>query len=335
MPDLKKKIYSNCILIIEKLGLLINPIILNFTNENDHLLIFYFHGLYESDEQKNLNHIDPQNNLTVHQFINFIEYFLHHKYTFIRPEDLLKDLPQKPYIIITFDDGYFNNTLAIQILNKYKIPATFFIAARNILENKSYWWDVIYKFRTKESVVLETIRKEQEHLKSFKFSYIENYIEQNFGPKSSEPWSDIDRPLNVMELKNFSQNPYVTIGNHTHNHSILTNYDRQEITNELALCNDALFKITGRVPNSIAFPNGNFNDLVKELAKEGGFKYAFSTKAKLNTLPISNRNDLIFLDRFIAQTSSINNYGSFSRLGHSSSSLYSYLIRPLKSISKL
>jgi peptidoglycan/xylan/chitin deacetylase (PgdA/CDA1 family) len=321
----KQKLEKSIIYLIEKIGYIINPIILNFKNQKNKLLIFYFHGIYRNEAEKNLNHVDPQNNLTVRQFTDFIEYFLRNNYHFIKPEDLSTGLPDnKPCIMLTFDDGYFNNTLAIEILNKYKIPATFFITTKYILENKSYWWDAIYKFRSKEGKNLDEIRKEQNYLKGFKHSFIENYISENFGIDSFEPWSDIDRPLNIKELKEISTNPYVTIGNHTDNHSILTNYSSEEIKKELSLSNKILFDLTGINPSTVAFPNGNFNNEVLEITQELGFQFAFTVINKLNPLPnINIDHPLICLNRFMAQTGNIKRYGSLNRLGYTPDLLYS------------
>lgn len=134
----------------ERSGYLINPIFLNASRENNYLLAFYFHGLFETVKHRDLNHIDPQQNMTVNQFDDFVAYFLEHKYVFIRPEDLTNNIEKdNRYILLTFDDGYFNNMLAVNVLEKYKVPAVFFITIRNIIENRSFWWDVIYKYRRK------------------------------------------------------------------------------------------------------------------------------------------------------------------------------------------
>ena len=287
-------------------------------NENNRLLIFYFHGLYETNVQKEFNHVDPQNNISVPQFTEFVDYFLLHKYIFIKPEDLLSDLPNnKSYIMITFDDGYFNNMLAIEVLKKYNIPATIFVTTKNIFENKSYWWDIIYKYRTKELVSLESIRKEQAYLKNLKYQFIEEYIVQNFGIDSFEPWSDIDRPLNKSELLTIYKNPNISIRNHTHNHAILTNYTDEEIENEFAISNKLLYNLTGSNPASMAFPNGNHNDLLLKLSANAGFKFAFTTQSGINKLPISNDSGIMSLNRFMMKTSKITGFGSFARLNYS------------------
>ncbi|QJX47655.1 polysaccharide deacetylase family protein [Hymenobacter taeanensis] len=45
-------------------------------------------------------------------------------------------------IAITFDDGYIDNyTIALPLLSKYNLPATFFIPTGSINDQKEFWWD--------------------------------------------------------------------------------------------------------------------------------------------------------------------------------------------------
>ena len=203
-----------------------------------------------------------------------------------------------------------------------------FIATNNILHNTSYWWDIIYKYRFKDGVNLAKIREEQGYLKSFKYPFINNYIKENFGDKAWEPWSDVDRPLTPKELNTISTNSFVTLGNHTANHSILTNYSLQEIKEELSEANKALADITGKEPDTVAFPNGNFNTDVLDVTKELKFQFAFTTINKLNTLPFNNAN-LICLNRFMAKPASVKTYASLNRLGYNPDSLYASLKKGL------
>jgi peptidoglycan/xylan/chitin deacetylase (PgdA/CDA1 family) len=47
-----------------------------------------------------------------------------------------------PSILITFDDGYLDNYLyAKPLLEKYNLPATFFICSKHIGTKKEFWWD--------------------------------------------------------------------------------------------------------------------------------------------------------------------------------------------------
>ena len=325
MKSLKTTVDNFGVNLIEKFGNLFNPLILEFKKENKQLLVFYFHGLFESLKQKELNHIDPQNNMTVQQFADFIDYFQNHNYKFILPEDLNADLENdQPYAMITFDDGYFNNMLAVDILHKYQAPALIFISTKNITENKSYWWDIVYKYRTKQGASTEKIRDERKFLKKKKYTFIDDHIIKTFGKNAFVPWSDIDRPFNSEEIKNLSNNPYISFGNHTHNHSILDNYNKEEIKEELSSSNKIIFELTNSLPNSIAFPNGNFNQTVLDVTEEEGFRYAFTTNPGPNIFPIQN-DKLTCLNRYMTVTTKISEFGSFCRLGYKPDILYNEL----------
>ena len=311
----------------EKLGFLINPLVLKIVGENNQILVFYFHGLYKSLEQRDLNHIDPQNNITVDQFSDFLDYFLNHNYNFINTEELLAEPRlEGRYAMITFDDGYFNNLLAIDVLRKFKIPACFFITAKNIIDNRSFWWDIIFKYRTKQGISLKKIQNEQNYLKLCKNEYIEDYLVKNFGLKASIPWSEIDRPLTEQEVRTLKEFPLAEIGNHTYSHPNLTNCSRSEIEEEYIASNEFLESLTGSIPISTAFPNGHYNKLVSIVTEEAGFKLAFNTVEQKNCLPLTGGN-IICLNRFGARNNIISDYGTFYRLGYTPRSLYSDLKR--------
>ncbi len=311
----------------ERSGYLINPIFLNASRENNYLLAFYFHGLFETVKHRDLNHIDPQQNMTVNQFDDFVAYFLEHKYVFIRPEDLTNNIEKdNRYILLTFDDGYFNNMLAVNVLEKYKVPAVFFITIRNIIENRSFWWDVIYKYRRKQGISIEKIRREESMLKLLNYRSIDKYLTENFGKDSQNPWSDIDRPFTETEIRSLAANPYITFGNHTFNHTILNSVSREEIKEEFDKSNKYLLDFTGKFPSSLAFPNGYYSEDALEVAQETGFRFAFTAEPRKNHLPVESEK-LIRLSRFMANPKNIRNYGSFFRLGYTPGTLYSSLKR--------
>jgi len=325
MQSIKEKFTNNLRTLAENIGFLINPLILKVIGENNQLLIFYFHGLYESSTQKDIHHIDPQKNMTVNQFDEFVDYFLSHHYIFLKPEDLLTDLKmENKYAMITFDDGYFNNMLALDVLKKYSIPSVFFITANNVIINRSFWWDIVYKYRFKQGLSELKIQHEQELLKQLKHEAIDKYILENFGSDSFKPWSDIDRPLTEKEVKLLANNPYAVIGNHTFNHAILPNYNKEEMTDEISRSNTFLKNLTGITPTSIAFPNGNFNKISLNVAEEIGFRVAFNAIPKKNNLPVDNSR-LICLSRFMANNNYIGRYGSFYRVGYTPGSIIAKL----------
>lgn len=63
-------------------------------------------------------------------------------------KDLVQDVRngkiRKNSVAITFDDGYVDNFLVARpLLEKYGLPATFFIASGNIGAGAEFWWDEI------------------------------------------------------------------------------------------------------------------------------------------------------------------------------------------------
>ena len=56
--------------------------------------------------------------------------------------DLLHQKLKRDCVAITFDDGYADNfLLARPLLEKYRLPATFFITTGNIGQQREFWWD--------------------------------------------------------------------------------------------------------------------------------------------------------------------------------------------------
>ncbi|SVE21186.1 uncharacterized protein METZ01_LOCUS474040, partial [marine metagenome] len=56
------------------------------------------------------------------------EYFQSKGYEFIGFDDLINDLdPKKRYAYVTFDDGYFNNTRILPLIEELNIPIHIFV----------------------------------------------------------------------------------------------------------------------------------------------------------------------------------------------------------------
>jgi len=291
----------NIISIAKFPDLILSKFYLKLFKEKNSLMVFLFHGLFKNEEEKALNIVDPQPWITIDQFNQFINYFINNNYNFISPNDILQGLDKNnKYIMITFDDGYYNNISTLPILKKYKIPALFFPSTNHIKNKKCFWWDVLYRERFKTGKTLKEIIREQNKLKLKTNEEIEKYLIKLFGKKSLKPIGNIDRPFTLFELVNFSKEKYVFIGNHTSNHAILTNYSKEEINNQIMNAQDEILKITGKNPTAISYPNGNYSDNIIEISKENGIKLGFTVDYKKNLLPLNkNSKNLMHLGRFV------------------------------------
>lgn len=64
----------------------------------------------------------------------------------------------RPSIVITFDDGYLDNFLVAKpILEKYQLPATFYISSKHIGTEKGFWWDELAIICLKTVVLPQTL----------------------------------------------------------------------------------------------------------------------------------------------------------------------------------
>lgn len=258
-------------------------------NEKNSLMTFLFHGLFRSEEEISTHIVDPMQGITISHFKQFIEHFLGNGYSFISPTDILGGLKaDKKYGLITFDDGYYNNLNALPILKDYRIPAVFFVSINHVKENKCFWWDIIYRERLMQGLSKEKIFFEQMSLKNRTNDQIEEYIHNSFGQKVFTPISDIDRPFTLQELKSFSLQDGIFIGNHTANHAILTNYDLSGVKDEIGNSQDDIFHITGKRPIIISYPNGNYSNDIIKIANNLGLKIGVTVEAGKNPLPLKN-----------------------------------------------
>lgn len=268
--------------------------------ERNAVLAFLFHSLFRDVAEISRNQVDPLERTTVAKFRELIEYYLDHGYRFISPDDLLNGIdPAGKYALITFDDGYFNNSLALPILKRFDVPATFFISTDNVLQNKCYWWDVLYRERLAQGATPRQVYHEAIALKSNRTEQIEADLTARFGAQAFTPRGDIDRPFTPAELHDFSANPLVHLGNHTANHAILTNYAADDVSRQVQGAQDALGNMTGKTPISIAYPNGANSPRIIQACVEIGLKVGFTVRPGKNALPLEAHSpELMRLSRF-------------------------------------
>ena len=187
-------------------------------------------------------------------------------------------------IAITFDDGYFDNLYnAKPILEKYELPATFFISTGYIESHKEYWWDELERIfiiecpQKKLSIEIngelfqyDIISKEVASrvymelnfaLKKLKHSERDNIIQSLFS------WADLERigreshrSLTSIEVKELAENSLFDIGAHTINHPVLSresyNVQRTEILGSI----NRLRKILKTDITLFSYPFGGKND---------------------------------------------------------------------------
>ncbi len=264
------------------------------------LLSFLFHGLFEHFEDAHSGVMEPQQRITVEMFRRFVEYFQQHGYTFVSPSEISRGLDSSgKYVLVTFDDGYFSNTKALPILERYGIPAALFVSTDHVIQGKAFWWDVVERESLRRQLTSKQTRQTLDKLKRLRTADAEASVVAQFGARALQPVGDLDRPFTLAELREIAKHPLVSLGNHTSNHDILTNYTATEMMAQIQSAQETIVSIVGKAPDFIAYPNGDMSDEILEAAKSAGMKFGLSVNPGRNRLPIEPGSlDAMKLKRF-------------------------------------
>lgn len=204
----------------------------------------------------------------------------------------------KQGLSVTFDDGYADNyEIAMPILKRYRISATFFIAS-GYLNGGWMWNDGIIEAASKtdqldldltkigyENYPLTTITDKKncidDLLNNIKYLPTEKRTEL---AKRILEIADVPEPTHLMMTDEQVQQMHqagMEIGGHTVNHPILTSVDKATSRREINENKEYLESLIGEPLHSFAYPNGkpgkDYGPEHVALVKEAGYQCAVST----------------------------------------------------------
>lgn len=245
------------------------------------LRVLLYHGLYDDTCSPPPTTADPSVFQPVSKLQNELTALKAQGYTFISPEETLSVMGKGgKYALLTFDDGYANNLLALPTLRDLQVPAVFFVCPWHIENQKAFWWDVVFRELIARNVSSHDIGRRRREMKKLPWHILLSDLDREFGLRAGMALSYADRPMTADELATFAADPLVTIGNHTQHHSILPLLDQDGVRQELQTCQDSIAAMCGYRPSMLAYPNGSVNNVVAEVSRSMGFKAAFTTVAR-------------------------------------------------------
>jgi poly-beta-1,6-N-acetyl-D-glucosamine N-deacetylase len=222
-------------------------------------------------------------------FEKTIKWFLKNEYTFISTEQLIEifknktDFPKRA-VWLTFDDGFKDNlTNVVPIINKFNIPATFFIATQAI-EVGYFWWTVAQKHKQLLPVKFYHLLEMDESKRMKIINDLVKHLPQQV-PRET---------MTITDIKILSNNPLITFGSHTDHHTIVPNCTKKEFNRELENSILKLENWTGRKIKSFSFPNGDHNRNEIGILKKHNIEIATTTENDF----VSLKSNMLFLPRF-------------------------------------
>jgi len=260
--------------------------------------IFLFHGVIKKKNYIIRNY--TKKHILEKNFIDKIK-FLKKNYNILSLDEIFHNISNKVSLppntcAITFDDGFENNySVAAPILEKFKVPTTFYLSTDFINNNSMSWIDKIeYCFENTKSGCIQLPWKKNKinffnkNDKILILDQIRNQIKKNFNinidkfvksifkqcnmviPISLD--TELDKKLNWGQVKKLQKNFLFTIGGHSHNHVSLGSLSKKKAEAEINK-SFALFKKKANIKlKHYSYPEGqkiDFNaNIIKILKKK-------------------------------------------------------------------
>jgi peptidoglycan/xylan/chitin deacetylase (PgdA/CDA1 family) len=227
-------------------------------------------------------------------------------------------------IALTFDDGLENNyTLAKPVLEKYNVPATFFITP--IYDHTDVLWadyiDLVSVHTQKKAIDFDGARYTKNRKNEFvnNGTTLKNRLKQleyeqinSIYDIFSDDWNAIKsqrevywKLLSAEQLREIGSNPLFTLGAHGMTHANLAAIDRENARNEIEMSKTTVESVCGTTIDAFAFPFGAFNDTLVAHCKAAGF-------SKILLVDSNNENDR--RDAFLRERFVVNPYISKKQL---------------------
>jgi len=295
--------------------------IYNFFNspQKEGVIVLLYHRVFDAEIDSQLLCVSPE---------NFERQMLYLKRNFeiLKVSELLKKIKEKRIpqngIVITFDDGYADNyEFALPVLEKLKIPATFFVCSGNIDKNEESWSHQLEQIffshkKLPDKLQLEFNKKQYifntSNEKVIKDTYCKLHEIIKFQNKENRnkilnllfEWSGVIkktrqyyRTLSSSELRKMAESELVEIGGHTVNHVCLSVLNKNEQKEEIEENKKHLEKILNKKILAFSYPYGRKKDYNQDTLEivRNNYQIAFSNFPGI----IRNNSNIYELPRFL------------------------------------
>jgi peptidoglycan/xylan/chitin deacetylase (PgdA/CDA1 family) len=222
----------------------------------------------------------------------------------------VRPLPRNP-VLITFDDGYRDNhDVALPILQRHGLRATFFIATDYVERRKPFWWDrvaYVLKRSLRDRIELDyperiELALENQSARRRAIGRVQRLIKDRPGLVLEKLLEALERAAGVslsrqeeaeLVSKTVMTWEHVTslrragmdVQSHTRTHRVLQTLGDDDLTNELRGSREKLEQVLGEPVVAISYPVGKpLYDAprIKRAVREAGYELGFSNGTGVN-----------------------------------------------------
>lgn len=244
----------------------------------------------------------------------------------------------KPTLVFTFDDGYADNFQYVApILDEFSASGTFFIISSLNDTPMTAWYDrlarsvqsilcdlpnlssrlgnkneadrwLTQQLHSKSNATAASVVRAAKKLGIQQRLAVVERAAKIAGLQQILP-NDPDKMMTQAEIRELVANGH-EIGAHTRTHPILTQLEDDELVAELEGGRSDLSEAADCGVESLAYPNGDFDQRVVEATRRAGYRYAVTTESGLNK---SNADPLTLRRIYVSQDRLADAQGNFSR----------------------
>jgi peptidoglycan/xylan/chitin deacetylase (PgdA/CDA1 family) len=227
--------------------------------------------------------------------------FLRRHFDVVSPEAIEREPDARGRrVLVTFDDGYRDNhQLALPLLRKHGLPATFFLATGFLDDPKVPWWDElawIVKQSDRAELepgewldrpvplsgdrhrAIEALTGTYGSLPSDRTEAFLDFCAESAGTGRCDPRAGAELWM-TWEMATELRDAGMTIGGHTHTHPVLARADPQRQRQEVEECLGRLREELNVSTRFFAYPVGQptaFDGVTRRVVREAGVALAFS-----------------------------------------------------------
>jgi peptidoglycan/xylan/chitin deacetylase (PgdA/CDA1 family) len=266
---------------------------------NDEVCVLGLHRVLTKAEQERSNSLDGMI-IRDDTYVALLAY-LQRRFQVVSLDAFLlgrvqKAASSKPFCVITFDDGWADTySRAFPELREFGLPAVVFLATGSVGSCGGFWVEQVKKaWRTPSTrermrsalsesweagaaarADLEAVVDWLKRMRAERRNAILERILPAGG--NSDGGEEIDAMLTWDQAREMSD-AGVEIGAHTVSHPLLSYEDEASVESELKLSKQTVEEKLGKKVRAFAYPNGDWDERVREQVAKAGYRCAFTTR---------------------------------------------------------